>query len=594
MTTSGLKGWSSQTMAPLRVSGGEIAGVIITVRDITARKWAEIREQQHVHVLELLTTHAPLTKILDFIVRSVESDHPGCFCSVLLLDESGTHLQHAAAPSLPDFYNRAIDGLAIGDSVGACGTAAYRGTRVILEDVSTHSYGLEFRGLAEQAGLRACWSQPIISANRTVLGTFATYRREPHTPSEEEIEAVEAAAVYACLAIERTRAEDQRRRLEAQVQNSQKLESLGVLAGGIAHDFNNLLTVVLSHAELSRSQLPEGSPVRLSIREIEQAAERAAELAKQMLAYSGRGTFLIGPVPLDRLVKEIAKLLTTVINKKADLRFDLAPATIEGDATQIRQIVMNLITNASDALENKSGTISLRTGVREMGAAELRSSVLMEELQPGNYAFVEVQDSGCGMSEATLSRIFDPFFTTKPTGRGLGLSAVVGIVRSHRGTIHVDTNHGRGTTFRIVFPAVGDRKAVDRPAPTAAGTLSGTGTILVVDDEAAVNKLTCDVLKKSGFQTITARDGREGLALFEQHRPEIQAIVLDLSMPQLSGLEVATRVRQLSPDLPILFTSGYNRQESSEPLAEIRCAAFLQKPFRPTSLVAAVRELIAP
>ncbi len=590
---TGLKGWTSQTMAPLRTAGGDVAGVVTTVRDVTARKWAEWRERQHLHVLELLTAHAPLSKILDFIARSVEEDDPGALCSVLLVDESGTRLVHAAAPSLPEFYVRAVDGLRIGDGVGACGTAAFRGTRVVIDDGVTHPYAAEFRGLLEQAGLRACWSQPILCADRSVLGTLATYRRQPHTPTDREIETIESAAGYVCLAVERTRAEEQRRRLEARVQNSQKLESLGVLAGGIAHDFNNLLTVVLSYTDLARGQLPEDSPVRPLLKEIERAADRAAELAKQMLAYSGRGTFLIGPVRVEAVVAEMAKLLSTVISKKTELGLDLRPATIEGDATQIRQVVMNLITNASDALEDRSGSVTVRTGVRAMDASELRSSVLLSPLPPGTYAYIEVQDSGCGMSEATLSRIFDPFFTTKPAGRGLGLSAVVGIVRSHRGTLHVDTAPGSGTTFRIIFPALVEGRPADRPGPAAPGSAAGTGTILVVDDEPAVNKLACDVLRRAGFQTISAADGREGVALYERHKQEIQAIVLDLSMPHLNGLEVAARVRALNPDVPILFTSGYNQQESSDRLAEIGRAGFLQKPFRPSELRASIRGMIS-
>jgi PAS domain S-box-containing protein len=590
---TGVRGWSSQTMAPLRTAGGDIIGVITTVRDVTARNWAERRERQHVHVLELLTAHAPLSTILDFIARSVEDDDPGALCSILLVDESGQRLVHAAAPNLPPSYVRAIDGLPVGDCVGACGTAAFRRERVVLDDVRTHPYGADFREVVERAGLRACWSQPILSADRTVLGTFATYRRQPHTPSAREIESVEAAAGYACLAVERTRAEEQRRRLEARVRNSQKLESLGVLAGGIAHDFNNLLTVVLSYADLARNQLPDDSPVRPLIKEIDRAAERAAELAKQMLAYSGRGTFLIGAVHVDTVVAEMAKLLATVISKKAELRLDLRPATIEGDATQVRQVVMNLITNASDALEDKSGFIALRTGVRAMDAADLRSSVLLEPLPPGTYAYVEVQDTGCGMSEATLSRMFDPFFTTKTAGRGLGLSAVVGIVRGHHGTLHVDTRPGAGTTFRIVFPAVGEGRPVDRPAITPSGSGVSTGTVLVVDDEPAVNKLACDVLRRAGFLVVSAADGREGVTLYERYRQQIQAIVLDLSMPHLSGIEVATRVRELNPEVPILFTSGYNQQESSERLAEIGRSGFLQKPFRPSELRASVRGMLS-
>jgi signal transduction histidine kinase len=240
--------------------------------------------------------------------------------------------------------------------------------------------------------------------------------------------------------------------------------------------------------------------------EIEKAAHRAADLTQQMLAYSGKGKFVVQPVWLDRLVQEMAKLLNTVVSRKALMELDRKPATIEGDATQIRQVVMNLITNASDALESNVGRIRVRTGVQETAAADLRSPFLPDELSPGSYAFVEIEDTGCGMSEETMRKIFDPFFSTKFTGRGLGLAAVLGIVRGHRGTIKVESTPGQGTRFQVLLPsAVLTTERVDLDPEVQLPR--GHGTILVVDDEPSVRECAQRVLESGGFTVHAAEDG---------------------------------------------------------------------------------------
>jgi signal transduction histidine kinase/CheY-like chemotaxis protein len=392
---------------------------------------------------------------------------------------------------------------------------------------------------------------------------------------------------------ERKRAEEERRQLEAQILHAQKLESLGVLAGGIAHDFNNLLTAILGYANLARLQLPPNSPVLGMLQEIEHGGERAADLARQMLAYSGRGKFIIRTLALDALVREMSKLLQTVVSRKAVLHLDLAPALIEGDATQIRQVVMNLITNASDALNGQGGVLAVHTGARPCDRAALRSRYLPDDLPEGAYAFVEVRDSGCGMSEETLPRIFDPFFTTKSTGRGLGLAAVLGIVRGHRGTLHVSSSPGQGTTFEVLFPLSTAASANFPPAPAGEGWPAEKGIILVVEDEESVRSLACRVLERAGFQVLVACHGREGVAVFEQYWDEIRGVVLDLTMPHMDGLEVAQRLKSLRLGVPVLLMSGYNEQEIGERFADIGVAGFIQKPFRPDDLIARVCQMLA-
>jgi PAS domain S-box-containing protein len=384
---------------------------------------------------------------------------------------------------------------------------------------------------------------------------------------------------------ERKNAEEQRRNLEAQIQHAQNLESLGVLAGGVAHDFNNLLTGVLGYASLARKHLSPSSQAEPMLQEIERGAERAADLAQQMLAYSGPGKFIVRTIPLDALVGEMSKLLQTVVSKKAALQLDLLPAIIDGDATQVRQVVMNLITNASDALGGREGIIAVRTGVRWCERSSLAWRHLPNELPEGTYAFVEVQDRGCGMTEETLQRIFDPFFTSKFAGRGLGLAAVLGIVRGHHGTIQVASSLGKGTKFQVLFPR---STAAESAAPVVSTTLTqpkAKGTILVVEDEESVSEFVRLVLEEAGFQVRVAAHGREGLKAFELNYREVVGVVLDLTMPEMDGLELAHRIRHMRTGVPILLMSGYSELETLTRLAEIGAAGFLQKPIRPDELI---------
>lgn len=393
---------------------------------------------------------------------------------------------------------------------------------------------------------------------------------------------------------EHKRVEEERRRLEAQIQHGQKLESLGVLAGGIAHDFNNLLTSMLGYAGLALMHVPEDAPAYPMLREIEEAALRAADLTQQMLAYSGRGRFLVQTLRLDLLVHEMVKLLQAVVSKKASIELSLEPATIEADATQVRQLVMNLMTNASDALEGRVGVIRVRTGTRKVDTAELRSPFLPGDLPAGTYAFVEVEDNGCGMDADTLPRIFDPFFTTKFTGRGLGLAAALGIVRGHRGTIKVSSTPGQGTLFQVQFPCVAAVAPAPLPARPPAPALRGQGVVLVVEDEPSVRSLAQVVLERGGFHVRTAEDGGRGLELFAKHGHEVAAVLLDLTMPHVDGIEFLRQLRRVDERVPVLIMSGYSEAEVSSRIAESGANGFIQKPFQSNDLLTRVCQLLQP
>lgn len=395
---------------------------------------------------------------------------------------------------------------------------------------------------------------------------------------------------------EQWRAEEERRRLEERIQHTQKLESLGILAGGIAHDFNNLLMGILGYASLVLEEVPADSPIRESVRQIEIAALRAAELTNQMLAYSGRGKFVIEPVNLSQLVEEMTHLLRVSMSKTATLRCELEPnlPIVEADAGQIRQIVMNLIVNASDAIGDREGTIRLRTGVMYADRTSLESSALPEIPAEGNYVFVEVADTGMGMDAETKSRIFDPFFTTKMTGRGLGLAAVQGIVRGHRGAIQCQSTPGKGTTFRVLLPISQSRAEIQMPARSGNGSVVACkGTVLIVDDDEMVRVVARRIIERAGYNVITAVDGRDGVEVFQAHAAEISVVLLDMTMPRLNGDEALKLMRQTEPNVRVILTSGYNETEISERFSGEGLAGFIQKPYRSRELLEKLQAVLA-
>ncbi len=386
-------------------------------------------------------------------------------------------------------------------------------------------------------------------------------------------------------------AEAERRSLEAQMLQTQKLESLGVLAGGIAHDFNNLLTSVIGYCDLARAELHAKTAAREFLDEAVTGARRAAELTQQMLAYSGKGTLIVEPVQLSSLVSDITRLLEVSISKKCVLRFDLMenlPAC-RADATQLRQVIMNLIINASDAIGDRSGVIAVTTGVAWCDSNYLAENFVNDPLPEGLYVHLEVADTGSGMSAETRARIFDPFFTTKFTGRGLGLAAVLGIVRGHNGAIRVYSELGRGTTFKLLLPAEPQLEPAapnHSPEPTQ---WRGSGSILVIDDEESIRALTRHMLKQMGFEVATASDGREGVEVFESMADTNPLVLLDLTMPHLDGAAAFARLRRIRPDVRVILMSGYNEHSISTQFAGKGLLGFIQKPFRLNELRKLVR-----
>jgi PAS domain S-box-containing protein len=392
------------------------------------------------------------------------------------------------------------------------------------------------------------------------------------------------------------RAEADRLELERRLLDGQKYECIGLLAGGIAHDFNNLLTPILGNATLARLALPPGSPLDPQLRAIETASLRAAELCQQMLAYAGMGRLNIEPADLSVVVENLRPLVEVALVRRASLHLALTPAlpAVMVDAALIRQSVMNLILNAAEAIGESGGEITLSTGLVRADRAALAACAVGATLPPGNYVYLEVRDTGGGMPPETVAKIFDPFFTTKFAGRGLGLSAVIGTVRGHKGALLVESTPGRGSVFRLLLPpAPGAAPLPPRAEVPVSTGWRHAGRVLVIDDDELVRSLNAQMVKSFGLEPVTASDGRAGLAAFRENPGGFDLVLLDLIMPGLSGEETLIALREMRPDVRVLIISGHSagdvmgRQSGgSGPLA------FLQKPFKRDALEQKLRELL--
>lgn len=404
---------------------------------------------------------------------------------------------------------------------------------------------------------------------------------------------------------ERKRAEREQEALDRQLLDAQKWECLGVLAGGVAHDFNNILTVILGNAGLAQRTLPENSPTLPYLEHIEEASRRAADLCRQMLTYAGRGPAATTQTDTNRLIRESAGLLEIPAARHARIGFDLTPGlpSITADASQVRQVLINLVMNAAEALATAPGEITIRTRtvlVRESAETVLEGYRITPA--PGAYVQLEVSDTGPGMTDEVMGRMFDPFFTTKFPGRGLGLAAVLGIVRSHRGGIRAASAPGRGTTVQVLWPTAG-------PLPASLATRHGTGitpvrlplptprgpdAALVVDDEMYVREVAASTLEDLGYLPVLAGDGAAGVELFRRHAATVRVAVIDVVMPGMSGDQVMAAIRQLAPHVPVVLISGYTeppRDPGGTAYPDPR-TEFLQKPFHPEDLAAAVRRVV--
>jgi PAS domain S-box-containing protein len=389
------------------------------------------------------------------------------------------------------------------------------------------------------------------------------------------------------------RLEESLHMLEKKFQDSQKMAGLGLLASGIAHDFNNLMTVVLGNVELALLEC--GGSDGGVLDEVKKTALRAAELANQMLVYTGKASLAVSSINLSSVVREMGSLLDVSISKKVRMQYclDKNIPLIRGDISQIRQVAMNLITNASEAIGDRSGVIAISIHETELRGGELENSFPSGGLPPGRYIRLEVSDTGCGMSAETMQRIFDPLFTTKVTGRGLGLASLLNVVQRHSGAVEVKSEPGQGTIFRVYFPVEMQAAEAETADLQETGVeWRGYGTALVADDEEAIRDITAALLNRFGFRVISAADGFQTVDLYTENAGEITLMLIDINMPRLNGLEATLRIRHINPKVPVLFMSGYPREQVMERFGQQPYTDFIRKPFQSSELMAGIRNVM--
>jgi two-component system, cell cycle sensor histidine kinase and response regulator CckA len=568
--------------------------ILSIARDITGRKRAELREAGRRAILEQVATGAPLEELLSGIVRFVEQELPEALCSVLLADESDGTLRHGAAPSLPEAYNQAVDGLAIAKGMGSCGSAAFLLQRVVVEDIATHPYWKGFAP-ARAAGLLACWAEPVLSSEGELLGTVSVYHREPHAPKDDELSMTASAAHLASIAIERVRGEESRRTLEGHLRQVQKIEAVGQLAAGIAHDFNNLLTPIFVYADLIRGGFPEGHPQIRLVDAVVLAAHKASELTRKLLSFGRKQLLCMEVLDLNEVISSFADIMRTTVRESISFDLRLAPERVRflGDPGQMEQILLNLTVNAQDAIGD-NGAIIVETGhlILDEEYARLHSGV-----RPGAYVLLAFTDTGCGMDDDTLRHIYEPFFTTKEVGRGtgLGLATVYGIVKQHDGYIDVWSRPGEGTSFKIYLPMSREqarRPASQGPEVQPLQAAAAGQTIFLVEDNTLIREMAQELLEAHGYRTLVAATPVEALELAAGHHGPMDLLISDVVMPQMNGPELYQRLTLAHRQLPVLYISGYTGSALARKDAPDLERNFLTKPFTLQQFLGRVQQIL--
>ncbi|MBV7338566.1 response regulator [Chloroflexi bacterium TSY] len=388
----------------------------------------------------------------------------------------------------------------------------------------------------------------------------------------------------------------QHKQAEEALREAQRLDSLGVLTGGIAHDFNNMLTGILAQTSLAAAKLPQGSQAHGHINKAMKSAANAADLTKQLLVYAGKAQKEIATLDLNKLIHETATLVDATLPDTIDLEFSLLEKVlwVEGDTGQIQQVILNLILNGAEAIQPLRGQVHLTTSITTISQNQRQNVAYGQKpLEPGRYVCLSVSDTGSGMDDETKQHIFDPFFTTKENGHGLGLSSILGIVRTHHGLVSVDSEEEAGTTFTLLFPAVTQsREHQEIPMPTIRKSTSPSPLVLIVDDEEPVRDAVVEILDMAGIRTITAEDGHEGIQKYKEHRQDIGLTILDLKMPVMNGEETFTALQEIDPAAKVIFSSGYGEEEIVERMMQRGIEHVLQKPYDMYTLITTVRDVL--
>jgi signal transduction histidine kinase/ActR/RegA family two-component response regulator len=602
-----LSAWYRRTVSTVLLLAALSAAAIFLVRmlfkhlDHLLLSQTTISDQQQqlktrLNLLEHIATGAELSTILDQVVLMVEAECPGALCSILLADEAGERLRHGSAPSLPDFYNKAVDGLPIGPRVGSCGTAAYSRKRVVVEKIEGHPYWKGFT-LAGEAGLKSCWSEPIISSAQELLGTFAIYHKEEKSPDDKALHLIESAAHLAAIAIGRVRQEEARQKLESKLLHMQKIEAIGQLAGGVAHDFNNLLTPIIAYADMLCHSLRHDENDRRKAENILSAGHKAKELTQKLLSFGRKQNLLMEPHDLNEIVQSFQDIMRRTIRENITISLSLAEpnALVSVDRGQIEQILLNLLVNAQDAIEGK-GDIRIETGHVLLDDEYAR---LHPGMRSGRHILLAFTDTGCGMSEELVKHVFEPFFTTKPVGHGtgLGLATVYGIVKQHNGYIKVSSKEEVGTAFIIYLPQFTGESAV-APAHAQASAQhpepleSGRKTILLVEDNVMVREMMGEILNNSGYRVLEAESPAIAIKIASIPETSIDLLVSDVIMPEMNGRELYEIISKGRVALPVLFVSGYTSDILDQEKLTVNEINFLSKPFSVEQFLKQVTQML--
>jgi PAS domain S-box-containing protein len=518
----------SLSLASMRDRAGAVSGVLAILTDITERKQAEEALRRQAALLDLA---------YDAIIVRTEEDR-------IAFWNQGAQETYGWTPR---------------EAIGQ-----------VTHDLLKTRFPKPLAEIATELAEKGRWEGELVHAHKdgreiTVASRWAAQRN----PGGRQIGVLEI-----------NRDITERKQAEARLREAQKLESLGLLAGGVAHDFNNLLVGVIGNASLAQEMLPADNLAVELLEGVVKSGQQAAHLTRQMLAYSGKGKFMVEPLDLSALIPEMSGLVQPSLPKKVALRFDLDPdlPAIEADRGQVQQVFMNLVLNAGEAVGSHDGLISVRTYVERVDEPYLRLHPEAAALRPGKYVCLEVRDTGCGMDDATKARIFDPFFTTKFTGRGLGLAAVSGIVRGHKGAITVRSAPGSGSCFTVLFPAT-EQAVRTSAAETRNGALHGSGVVLVVDDERVVREMAKTALGREGYTVLLADSGPAAIDVLRGHPGEIALVVLDMSMPRMSGEEALWELRKIRPEVKVIVSSGYSEAEAMTLFRGQRVSGFIQKPY---------------
>jgi PAS domain S-box-containing protein len=563
---------------------GNMLSMMGTIQDITERKRGELEQQMNERRLSSLheISQYPFLNETDFldhalneVIRLTESK----IGYIYFYDEQKRQftLNSWSRDVMKECLVLETKTIYDLDSTGIWGEAVRQKKPVIVNDFEA-SHQLK-KGYPEgHATLKRFLTIPVI-ANDAIVAAVGVANKESDY-SNADVMQLTLFMDSVWKIVDRKRMEEAHLKLEKQLLHTQKLESLGVLAGGIAHDFNNILLAIIGNADLALMKISPESPATDNLRKIEQAASRAADLSKQMLAYSGRGKFVIEHTDLNRVLEEMLHMLEVSISKKIALRLNLTRPLpfIEADITQMHQVIMNLIINASEAIGDDGGVITITTSCADCNTDYLSNIAPSEQLPEGKYVILEVVDTGCGMDQNTMAKIFDPFFTTKFTGRGLGMAAVHGIIRGHKGAISVYSEPGKGSIFKILLPASISKKST-QPVIANESAWHGSGTVMLVDDEEDVRNVGCEMLEALGFETVTASDGIDAIEILKRNQ-SIKIVILDLTMPRMDGEQTFNALRKLNPGIRVIMSSGYNEQEVTQKFVGKRLAGFIQKPYR--------------